>query len=135
MSSGHGRLVVVLSEKDSKCALRPVLQDCGFFPLHLVVTSVNACCPHKVAAVVSETGTCGCTGPASELSFSGTTELLRPRGLCCFSGLLVNLLSPLPLGPSAHSSSLGTASVGAAFSAHVFKGVALGLGSIYVAGT
>lgn len=43
-----------------------------FFSPHLVVTSVNVCCPHKVAAVDSEIGRCGRTGPASELSFRST---------------------------------------------------------------
>lgn len=70
-----------------------------FFAPHLAVTSVNVCCPRKAATVVSEIGRCGRTGPASELSFSGAVELLHPWSLCCFSGLLVNSLSLLPLGP------------------------------------
>lgn len=70
-----------------------------FFPPRLAVTSVSVCCPRKVATVVSEISRCGRTGPASELSFSSAVELLRPLSLCYFSGLLVNFLLPLPLGP------------------------------------
>lgn len=66
---------------------------------------------------------------------SGTTVLLHLLSCCCSFGLLVNSLLPLLWDAGAQSSSLVAASSDAPFGAYILKGVALGLGSIYVAGT